>query len=747
MRAPDQQGGHVNGKDMTAATRNVKPSAPNGAVFEPGDVIPGAGLQVLRVLGEGGFGIVFECMDLELGIPVAVKLLRTNAGTSPEVVAVFKEESRALAKLDSEHIVRVRRFGVTQESIPRPFLVMFKLEGHTLLDALATLGRFSEADTVLYGIHIGLGLATAHAAGLVHRDIKPANIFLSKRKDPITGAWVTMATILDFGIARAASSGAPDSARLPVICSHPYCCPTQYQGRAFPQSDLYALAVTMFLMLTRDHPLGNIVSDREWVRAKLVDRPKPQLVNEVIRELNLLRGPKKQKIALVDPELEDLLDRCLAYDPEDRPGTAEAFVRSLEIIHERIKARREAEEDATLTQQGFTPAPRGAKTVPEPYEWMRKRVSAEIARSRQALPAGEPEVVETVEDATERLERSRAIEQAVAGLPLDSPPLTDAEVEAIRAGHGARAPQTVPKDVRQQLVLAGSTLESPQAAQRSMRKHSTSSGRVTFALGADKTPVMAPGLLPHVQPHDARSAANDPRQTAAQHSQRRGFTAANSSLVELPVSRLWLWKERAAALLRDVGRPKRGKHWRSVALFVSAGFALATALVVLGVSLWHSVGASATAEPKASGPVASPPALPAASPSAAFAAAVSVQSALPAPSTNPVPVATVAPAATVASGSATSLAPAAHGGPASRAGVAPDSPKSGPTPSQPSTSAPAGPVPPSSPPPMASCKFCYLIDGTPTPPPPPPATSAKPKAAPAGSSKPANPDSMSPTIY
>ena len=513
------------------------------------------------------------------------------------MVAVFKEESRALAKLDSEHIVRVRRFGVTQEAIPRPFLVMFKLEGHTLLDALATLGRFSEADTVLYGIHIGLGLATAHAAGLVHRDIKPANIFLSKRKDPITGAWVTMATILDFGIARAASSGSPDSARLPVICSHPYCCPTQYQGRAFPQSDLYALGVTMFLMLTRDHPLGNIVSDREWVRAKLVDRPKPQLVNEVIRELNLLRGPKKQKIALVDPELEDLLDRCLAYDPEDRPGTAEAFVRSLEIIHERIKARREAEEDATLTQQGFTPAPRGAKTVPEPYEWMRKRVSAEIARSGQGLPGGEPEVVETPEEATERLERSRAIEQAVAGLPLDSPPLTDAEVEAIRAGRGERAPQTVPKDVRQHLVLAGSTLESPQAAQRSMRKHSTSGGRVTFALGADKTPVMAPDLLPQMQP----------REPAVQNSQRRGFTAANSSLVELPVSRLWLWKERAAALLRDVKRPKRGKHWRSIALFVSAGFALATALVVLGVSLFHSFGGSATAEPKVSGPTANLP--------------------------------------------------------------------------------------------------------------------------------------------
>ena len=705
QRAP----GHL--QAVTADRPRAQTPPPGVVLFQPGDLIPGADLKVVRKLGEGGFGVVYECQDLHLEIPVAVKLLTTNARTSPELVTVFKEESRALAKLDSEHIVRVRRFGVTQEAFPRPFLVMFKLDGHTLLDALANLGRFSEADTVLYGIHIGMGLAAAHAAGLVHRDIKPANIFLSKRTDPITGRSLTFATILDFGIARAASSGSPDSARLPVICSHPYCCPTQYEGRAYPQSDLYALAVTLFLMLTRDHPLGNYSSDRDWVRAKLVQRPKPQLVNEVIRELNLLRGVKKGKIPLVDSELEDLLDRCLAYDPEDRPGTAEAFVRSLEIIHERIKARSEADEDATLTEQGIKPAPRGARTVPEPPEWMRKRVAAEVSRSKEAMSASPPEVFESEDEANERLQRSTAIEALVTGLPLDSPPLTDAEVEAIRAGAQGR-PQTLPNDVSQQLMIAGSTLQSPQAAQRMVKKWSTAGARVTFEPGADKTPVMvdAPALpaMPPAAPHER---------------QRRGFTVARGSVIELPLSGFFEWKARAAVFIdRQIFHPASGTHWRVVALVVSTMFALTAGAVAFGLWLRAPSG-SAIAEPAGAPGAGSVAAV--ISPPLLLSSAV--------PSTPPVVAPAVEPGRVQEPVAVPAVVPAPGHAP-------PNAPKSGPSGGPSVTSArAAAPLPaaatPAVPSPTASCRFCYLLDEPKAPSPAPSASPSGPPPKPAGPSK------------
>lgn len=594
MMTPNERSAH------RAPTRRAPAIAAAGTpLFEPGEVVPGARLQVIKKLGEGGFGVVYECQDLDLQIPVAVKLLTTNAKTAPELLAVFLDESRALAKLDSDHVVRVRRFGVTDEPAPRPYLVMFKLEGSTLLDVLSTLGRFRERDVILYGIHIAMGLATAHAAGLVHRDIKPANVFLASRKDPISGMPVTFAVILDFGIAKAASSGAPDSKRLPIICSAPYCGPEQYHGRAYPQTDLYALAVTLFIMLTLEHPLGTYASDREWVRAKLVDRPKPQLVNEVIRELNLIRPSHKAKIALVDPELEELLDRSLSYDPADRPGTAEAFVRSLEIIQERVKAK----DEAKLAAKGHR-APRGARTVPESPEQMAKRVTAEYARSNRAVPAAEPETVQSFRDLEERVERSKMLEEAVLGLDVDHPPLTDAEVDAIRAGKAQVRQVTMNSDVRQQLVIAGSTLESPHAAQRNIRKWSTASARVKVAEDAH-TPVMEgapahPAVAPAAQPVMGR----------------RGFTAANGSVISLPMSGMWLVKMRLEGWIdRNLLRPEKGRHWVAGLLWLALGFSAAATLVLLTTGIakiffperWAAVHGSPPASSTASASVAAAP--------------------------------------------------------------------------------------------------------------------------------------------
>jgi len=700
---------------VTQDTRKVQHGQEPG-LFEPGEEIAGTNLRVSRVIGTGGFGVVYECDDTELDIPVAVKLLHTTAAASPEAQRVFREESRALAKINSPHVVGVRRFGITAEASPRPFLVMFKLEGHTLLDALTHYGRFDQIDTVVYGIHMAKGLAAAHHAGLVHRDVKLANVFLETGVDPVSGKAITVAKLLDFGIARAASTGAPDSARLPIICSHPYCGPEQYHGRAYPQTDIYSLGVILFLMLTREHPLGNIAADRDWVRAKLVTRPKPQLVNEVIAELNLLRSEARGKIPVVDPELEELIDRCLSYEPADRPGTAEAVVRALELVRERLNAAKEAAEEAKRRQKGQKPG-RGAATVPEPPEWMNKRITAEFERSRQAVPHDEPETVQSFREVESKLERSKAIERALLGMTPDHPPLTDSQVAAILAGatNGPTAapartagpartakPSTddVANGVRQQLMLAGSTLESPQAAQRNARKWSTAGARVVFA--PDNTPVMegAP-RFPELPPADQDY----------QHRQKRGFTAAKQDLVVLPLAGPWGWRSRAAAFLKThVFKPARGQHWRVVAIVVPLAFSL-TVVGVVAVKLSLA---------RAPAPAVSAEALPSPSP--------------PAASPAPVP----APQAPVAPSPAASAAEAPHGTPGAPPAVATKAthggPKSGPGPSEPTTTAPvvSPPVPKAAAPvvPAASCKYCYLIEESSARAPAPPAPSASAHPAP-----------------
>lgn len=697
---------------VTQDTRKVAPGADPQGLFAPGERIPGAGVRVVRVAGTGGFGVVYECDDTELDIPVAVKLLHAAAASSPEAARVFRDESRALAKINSEHVVGVRRFGFTSEPSPRPFIVMFKLEGHTLLDALSNYGRFDQIDTVVYGIHMAIGLAAAHHAGLVHRDLKPANVFLCKGIDPVTGKPITVAKLLDFGIARAASSGAPDSARLPIICSHPYCGPEQYQGRAHAQTDIYSLGVILFLMITREHPLGNFASDREWVQAKLVTKPKPQLVNEVLREMNLLRSEKKGKIPLVDPELEDLIDRSLSYDPADRPGTAEAVVRQLEVVLERLKAAKQAEEDARRRQKGLKPA-RGAATVPEPPTWMQKRVTEEYARSRQVVPEDEPETVQSLREVESQLERSKAIEQALLGIEPDHPLLTDAEVAAIVAGrHGAhraptdRFPRDVSKSIRQELILAGSTLESPQAAQRNARKWSTAGARVILA--PDNTPIMegAP-RMPDLDPPD-----EDYR-----FRQRRGFTVANQALVTLPLTGVWRWRRAIRNFLEDeVFYPEKGKHWRVTLFVFSCAFA-GTILVVVVATLvsWArpSPPLAASAEPAPAPSASGAPIIPTSTIAAASAAPAATM--LPPPAFS-VPV----PAPVVAAPSGATPAASAR---AAGHGV----PNSGPVAAHSATTAPAVvPAAAPAPAPTASGKYWYLLDAVATP-----SASAKPGAPPA----------------
>jgi serine/threonine-protein kinase len=272
---------------------------------QPGDIIGGK-YEVVRPIGKGGMGVVFEAVHTRLQQRVAIKMLFPHARDAPGAIARFEREARAAGQLRSPNVARVLDVETADGELP--FIVMEFLEGNDLDDEIAGAGRLPVEDAVDYILQACAAMREAHFLGIVHRDLKPANLFLCRTAEG------PLIKVLDFGISKITSEiDGRLTGPLQTMGSPVYMSPEQLRGLrdVDARADLWALGVTLFELIAGRPPyVGTVTST---IAAILSDpAPKPSSLRRDI-----------------PVGLDDVVLRSLAKKPSDRYQDAETFAEAL----------------------------------------------------------------------------------------------------------------------------------------------------------------------------------------------------------------------------------------------------------------------------------------------------------------------------------------------------------------------------------------------------------------------------------
>jgi serine/threonine-protein kinase len=210
--------------------------------------------EIVRLIGEGGMGAVYEATHKLIGRRLAVKFLHALYATNPEVITRFQREAQAAAQIGHENIIEVTDMGTASDGAP--YLVMEYLEGSDVKGAIEKEGRLSAKRAAHILAQALSALQAAHNAGIIHRDLKPENIFLTTK-----GINPDYVKLLDFGISKFRtfdSEGVKGLTQTGTVLGTPhYMSPEQARGEQnlTPQSDIYAMGVIMYQMLTGQLPV------------------------------------------------------------------------------------------------------------------------------------------------------------------------------------------------------------------------------------------------------------------------------------------------------------------------------------------------------------------------------------------------------------------------------------------------------------------------------------------------------------
>ncbi|MBA4067683.1 MAG: hypothetical protein C0501_29060 [Isosphaera sp.] len=304
---------------LTPAAADV-PTGPPGPLTEalkpPAEPLPEAvgGYRVVRELGRGGMGVVYLVDDPLGRRELAVKVMRREYAARPAARERFLREARAAGAVEHDHVVPVFQVGVDGDT---PYLVMPRLRGESLDERLKR-DPLPPTELVLkVGREVALGLAAAHAAGLVHRDVKPANAWLEgDPASPDPAARVRRVKVLDFGLALPAEGLSPLTATGLVGGTPEYMAPEQARGEEVDaRADLFGLGAVLYRMAAGRKAFTGPTLSAVLVAVATHHPPPPAQVNPA-----------------VPPALSALILRLLEKDRGRRPGSAAEVADALAAI-------------------------------------------------------------------------------------------------------------------------------------------------------------------------------------------------------------------------------------------------------------------------------------------------------------------------------------------------------------------------------------------------------------------------------
>jgi len=288
-----QKAGH--GGNVTRASTGSDPA------HVPHPLLAGNRYELIKEIGRGGMGVVYQARDGRLGRVVALKRLPDTLKDHPKAVELFLNEAQSCARLNHRNIVTV--YDVDQEDGVY-FITMELLEGRPLNQVLKKKGQLSYRDSARLGIQIATGLEYAHQERIVHRDIKTANLFLNRDKS---------IKIMDFGLAKMMAEVRRATT---VIGGTPYyMAPEQALGKSVDhRADLYSLGVTLYELATGSLPFteGDVVYQHRHVAVPDPREHAPDLPEAFV----------------------DAILKLMAKQADDRPQGAGEVIRVLEpFIH------------------------------------------------------------------------------------------------------------------------------------------------------------------------------------------------------------------------------------------------------------------------------------------------------------------------------------------------------------------------------------------------------------------------------
>lgn len=266
--------------------------------------------EIISLLGHGGMGEVYRAKDTRLNRDVAIKVLTSELSDNQQLRQRFEREARAISSLNHPHICAMYDIGREKDL---DYLVMEFLEGETLAQRLAT-GPMPLEDVFRYGIQVAQALDKAHSQGIVHRDLKPGNIMLTR----------SGAKLLDFGLAKLLDSNAffttVSHEELTVsgtlLGTPQYMSPEQLHGNeADARSDIFALGALLFEMVTG--------------RKAFEGKTQASIITAILTQ----EPPAVSALEQVSPpELDRLIQTCLAKDPEYRWQRAQDIVNQISSL-------------------------------------------------------------------------------------------------------------------------------------------------------------------------------------------------------------------------------------------------------------------------------------------------------------------------------------------------------------------------------------------------------------------------------